>query len=175
MLLARELSLPTLEERASLFIVSQLDQVEADSEEFWAELPQLTRDTLAMIRAATLRNPLLSAHGLDPGCATPNATSTRLGDSTSSDLRELLSMVRESLAEMRDRFEQARQRQAEEIRHRHHGSSDAVMAAAGYQRSFDLTRTLEHLRLDMYGPALTALGYGAEDLCTRTPDEPEPD
>ena len=147
LLLARELHLACLEERASRFIISQLDAVSVDAEEYWKDLPKLTKDTLAMLREATLRNPLLSAHG-------STSALSQLMDCTSSDLRELLAMVRESLAEMRDRFEQARGREAEEL----------------VSRGLSLEWVLSSLRLEMYAPALESLGYDVESLCTLSPD-----
>ena len=141
LLLARELHLACLEERASRFIISQLDAVSVDAEEYWKDLPKLTKDTLAMLREATLRNPLLSAHG-------STSALSQLMDCTSSDLRELLAMVRESLAEMRDRFEQARGREAEEL----------------VSRGLSLEWVLSSLRLEMYAPALESLGYDVEPL-----------
>ena len=60
--LARELQHTGLEEQATRFTLASLDAVEAEAE-YWHELLQATRNTLRLLRTATLTNPLLSASG----------------------------------------------------------------------------------------------------------------
>ena len=107
LLLARELNMAELEEKAMRFIIIELNAVEAEGE-YWAELPKLTRETLRALREATLRNPLLSESGAS-GVAT-------ISSSASCSGRELLAMVRESLAELKERFTEAMQRHAAEVK-----------------------------------------------------------
>ena len=103
LLLARELQHTGLEEQATRFTLASLDAVEAEAE-YWHELPQATRNTLRLLRTATLTNPLLSASG--------RSGAPPLGAEVACSGRELLAMVRESLAELHERFADATKRQA---------------------------------------------------------------
>ena len=84
LLLARELSLASLEGEAMTFLLVEIEAVEQCDTNFWDDLPPRTRETLRALREATLRNPLLS----------PTAAPARLAASRASgDARELLGMV----------------------------------------------------------------------------------
>ena len=61
-----------------------MGQVEAQAT-YWSELPMATRHTLKALREATATNPLLAYSGT--------------AAASCADARELLAMVRESLAE----------------------------------------------------------------------------
>ena len=56
LLLARQLENRELERQATLFMLSELDLLNA---EYWSDLPPLTRETLRALRDAHVRNPLL--------------------------------------------------------------------------------------------------------------------
>ena len=105
LLLARSLGHKSLEKEATLFILSELDAVLDADETYWLDLPAHTREMLRALRAATVRNPLLNASGV---AYNPFA----VAGGGVSDARELLGIVRESLAELRDRFDEATRRQA---------------------------------------------------------------
>mmetsp|Transcript_3301 Transcript_3301/g.6840 ORF Transcript_3301/g.6840 Transcript_3301/m.6840 type:complete len:326 (-) Transcript_3301:431-1408(-) len=79
------------------FIVTELAAVEQNAE-YWEQMPLSTREILRALRQATLSNPLLGT-GVARACAT-------------CEPRELLGMVRESLAEQHERLEVARAREA---------------------------------------------------------------
>ena len=94
LLLARQLGAAELEEASVRVMLGSLDAVEKEAEEFWEDLPSLTRETLRALRDAALRNPLAGrsvAHApVEP--------------------RELLACVRESLRAQLERLDEARAR-----------------------------------------------------------------
>ena len=108
LLLARQLENRELERQATLFMLSELDSVL--NAEYWSDLPPLTRETLRALRDAHVRNPLL--HSRECGFS---YNPFRVPGGSISDPRELLGIVRESLAELRERFEEASARQAMEL------------------------------------------------------------
>ena len=71
-------------------------------------MPPLTRSTLRTLREAHLRNPLLPARASGP----PSDPFHQASGGGVSSPRELLGIVRESLRELRDRFEEATAREA---------------------------------------------------------------
>ena len=139
LLLARELHQTDLEEEATRFTIASLDAVEAEAD-YWSELPQATRETLKLLREATLRNPLLSA----AGCSAAPISQTTMATSG----KELLAMVRESLREVRDRYAEATKRQALEATSAEVAATDAADAAAGRRRRVTsvLDRQAERIR-----------------------------
>ena len=103
LLLARELGDVDLERKSILFMLAELDAVlEAEN---WLAIPQQTRDTLQVLREATMASPLLAPSGI-------KASNPFTSGAGVTDTRELLGMIRESLAEIKDRFEEAIARQA---------------------------------------------------------------